>query len=114
MARNYPEISKEKEILNVFKYGKSLDRYYPQFIRDQMNYARDLLCSYNNYTGYKLGEDPMILNIELNNENTMFNLEKDDYFKILNSNLKKELENQWRIFIKNKYKNNKEKNERRI
>ena len=110
VARNYPEISTEKEILNVFNYGKSLDRYYPQFIRDQMNYARDLLCSYNNYTGYKLGEDPMILNIELNNENTMFNLEKDDYLKVLNSNLKKELENQWRIFIKNKYKNYEEIN----
>ena len=105
VARVYPEISKEKEIINIFKYGKSLDRYYPQFIRDQMNYARDLLCSYNNYTGYKLGEDPMILNIELNNENTMFNLENEDYVKILNSNLKNELDNQWRTFIKNKYKN---------
>ena len=112
VARIYPELSKEKEILNVFKYGKSLDRYYPQFIKDQMNYARDLLCSYNNYTGFKLGEDPMILNIELNNENTMFNLEKDDYIKILNSNsnLKNELENQWKAFIKNKYKNYEEIN----
>ena len=105
VSRIYPEISKESEITNVFKYGKSLDRYYPQFIRDQMNYARDLLCSYNNYTGFKLGDDPMILNIELNNENTMFNLENDDNIKILNSNLKNELYNQWKTFIKNKYRN---------
>ena len=110
VARVYPEISKEKEIINIFKYGKSLDRYYPQFIRDQMNYARDLLCSYNNYTGYKLGEDPMILTIELNNENTMFNLERDDYVKVLNTNLKNELNNQWIKFIKNKYKNYEEIN----
>ena len=110
VSRIYPEISKESEILDVFKYGKSLDRYYPQFIRDQMNYARDLLCSYNNYTGYKLGEDPMILTIELNNENTMFNLERDDYVKVLNTNLKNELNNQWKKFIKNKYKNYEEIN----
>ena len=104
VSRIYPEIINEREITNVFKYGKALDRYYPQFIRDQMNYARDLLCSFNNYTGYNLGEDPMILNIELNNEDTMFNLEKDDSYKILTSNLKNELLKQWRTFIKNKYK----------
>ena len=110
VSRIYPEISKESEITNVFKYGKSLDRYYPQFIRDQMNYARDLLCSYNNYTGFKLGDDPMILNIELNNENTMFNLEKEDYYKVLNTNLRNELNNQWKTYIKNKYKNYEEIN----
>ena len=110
VSRIYPEISKESEILEIFKYCKSLDRYYPQFIKDQMNYARDLLNSYNNYTGYKLGEDPMILNIELNNENTMFNLEKENYVRVLNTKLKNELENQWKTYIKNKYKNYEEIN----
>ena len=105
VSRIYPELSNETEILDVFKYGKSLDRYYPQFIRYQLNYARDLLCSYNNYTGYKLGDDPMILNIELNNENTMFNLENDNNVKLLNYKLKNELYSQWKTFIKNKYKN---------
>ena len=105
VSRVYPEIIGEKELLQIFKYAKSLDRYYPQFIKDQLNYARDLLTSYNNYTGYKIGEDPMILNIELNNENTMFNLENDDNLKVLNSNLKNELYSQWKTFIKTKYEN---------
>ena len=105
VSRVYPEISKEEKILEIFKYGKSLDRYYPQFIQDQMNYARDLLTSYNNYTGYKIGDDPMILNIELNNENTMFNLESETNYEILNDNLKNELNKQWKSFIKDKYKN---------
>ena len=105
VSREYPELKDEPEILNVFKYGKSLDRYYPQFIRDQMNYAKDLLNSFNNYTGFKIGEDPMILNIELNNENTMFDLENENKVKVLNSNLRNELDNQWKTFIKNKYKN---------
>ena len=78
VSRNYPEIVNNKNVTNVFNYGKSLDRYYPIFIFDQLKYAQDILDSYNRYTGYKVGEDPMILNIELNNENTIFNLENED------------------------------------
>ena len=104
VSRNYPEIMNEKEILDAFSYGKSLDRYYPTFIRDQLKYAEDLLGSFNNYTGFKIGEDPMILNIELNNENTMFNLENEEKVNVLTDKLKTELINQWKFFIKNKYK----------
>jgi len=104
VSRNYPEILEEKEVLNIFRYGKSLDRYYPAFINAQLKYAKDLLTSYNNYTGFKVGEDPMMLNIELNNENTIFNLEDEDKVNILTEQLKTELLKQWRDFIKNKYK----------
>ena len=103
VSRNYPEIMDEKEILNAFSYGKSLDRFYPQFIQDQLKYAKDLLGSFNNYTGYKVGDDPMILNVELNNENTMFNLENEDKVKVLNDKLKAELVKQWRDYLKSKY-----------
>ena len=104
VCRVYPELIGENEILEVFKYGKSLDRYYPAFINDQKNYAKDLLTSFNNYTGYKLGDDPMVLNIELNNENTIFNLEDENKVIILTDKLKAELLKQWRDYIKNKYK----------
>ena len=104
VSRIYPEILDETEISNIFKYGKSLDRYYPIFIKHQLKYAEDLLGSYNKYTGYKVGDDPMVLNVELNNENTMFNLENEDNVNILNDELKTELLNQWRSFIKDKYK----------
>ena len=103
VSREYPEILKEQEILDTFLFGNSLDRYYPAFINDQLKYAKDLLTSYNNYTGFKVGEDPMILNIELNNENTMFNLENEAKVNKLTDNLKTELLKQWRDFIKNKY-----------
>ena len=46
----------------------------------------------------------MILNVELNNENTMFNLEDEDKVNILNDKLKTELVKQWRNYIKSKYK----------
>ena len=104
VSRNYPEILNNKNVTDAFNYGKSLDRYYPTFINDQLKYAKDLLDSFNKYTGFKVGEDPMILNIELNNENTMFNLENEDKVSKLTDNLKTELVNQWRTFIKKKYK----------
>lgn len=111
VSRVYPELLDEsKELQEEFKYGKSLDRYYPKFIRDQLKYAEDLIGSYNKYTGYKLGDDPMILNIELNNENTMFNLENEEKVSFLTNKLKTELINQWRTFIKNKYKSYEEIN----
>ena len=46
----------------------------------------------------------MVLNVELNNENTMFNLEFEDRVKVLTENLKTELVKQLRDYIKNKYK----------
>ena len=49
VCRIYPELIGETEILSIFKYGKSLDKYYPAFIKDQLNYANDLLTSFNNY-----------------------------------------------------------------
>lgn len=105
VSRNYPEEEfQNKLIRSKFKYGKSLDRYYPPFIADQIKYADDLLGSYNQYTGYFLGEDPMILNIELNNENTMCNLDKQEYLDVIKGTIfETELCNQWRKWLKNKY-----------
>ena len=41
----------------------------------------------------------MILNIELNNENTIFDLENEDKVNTLTDKLKTESLNQWRTFI---------------
>ena len=104
VGRNYPEMLSNSTLLSSFTFGKSVDRFYPPFINDQKNYARDLLNSYNNYTKYKIGEDPMVLNIELNNENTIYDLWGDEKFHLLNEKMQKELISQWRIFLKSKYK----------
>ena len=45
----------------------------------------------------------MILNIELNNENTIYNLEDEERVNSLTDELKTELVNQWKKFLKNKY-----------
>ena len=101
VSRIYPEISGKTRIMQQFKYGKALDRYYPTFIQHQLNYAKELLTYYNNYTGFSIGDDPMILNIELNNENSIFDLEIDEKVNALDEvwNLKSELLKQWRSYI---------------
>ena len=104
VGREYPEMLSNKTLLSAFTFGKVLDRFYPPFKKKKKNYAKDLLTSYNNYTGYKIGEDPMVLYIELNNENTIFDLWGDKKFNLLNEKMQKELISQWRTFIKNKYK----------
>ena len=104
VGRTYPEMQNNQTLKQKFSYGKSLDRFYPPFIEYQKNYARDLLNSYNNYTKYKIGEDPMILTVELNNENTIFDLWGDEKFKYLTGEMQTELISQWRTFLKIKYK----------
>ena len=91
VSRDYPEIMDELVIRSHFNFGKALDRYYPLFINYQLQYAKDILTSYNKYTRFKLGNDPMILNIELNNENTMYYLEDEEKVNSLNDELKNEL-----------------------
>ena len=87
-----------------FTFGKKVERFYPPFINDQINYTRDLLKSYNNYTKYTIGENPMVLNIKLNNKNTIFDLWGDAKFHLLNYKMQKELISQWKTFLKSKYK----------
>ena len=45
----------------------------------------------------------MVLNIELNNENTIFDLWGDQKFHLLNEAMQKQLISQWRTFLKSKY-----------
>lgn len=105
VGRTYPEMQNNNTLKGKFTYGKSLDRFYPPFIEYQKNYSRDLLTSFNNYTNYKIGEDPMILNIELNNEDSIYDLWGDENFIYLTSELQIELISQWRKYLKTKYKN---------
>ncbi|KAK8837214.1 hypothetical protein M9Y10_036642 [Tritrichomonas musculus] len=107
VSREYPEEEFTTELKSIFKLGKCLDRFYPPFIRDQIQYSINLLNSYNKYLQCKMAEDPMILNLELNNENTMFQLiQNDSYLESIKGTVfEKELEKQWNQFLLKKYKN---------
>jgi len=104
VGRVYPEMLSNKTLKDAFVFGKGIDRFYPPFINHQKNYARDLLTSFNNYTKFKIGDDPMVLNIELNNENSIMDLWGDERFSFLTAEMQTELISQWRKFLKTKYK----------
>lgn len=57
------------------KYGKGLDRIFDRYIEMQRDYARDVLLAPNPYTGMPLAKDPAVFLVEINNENTLFELQ---------------------------------------
>lgn len=73
VSRTYPGL-KELNAPRTFRYGKILDIFYEPYIQLQEQYARDLFDRTNPYTGNKLSEEPAIAFVELNNENTLLNL----------------------------------------
>ena len=58
------------------KYGKGLDRVFGPWIEMQKDYARRILRRPNPYRGnVPLAEDPAVFLVEINNENTIFDLD---------------------------------------
>jgi hypothetical protein len=51
--------------------GKQIDIFHRPYIDSQKQYARDLLTHVNPYTGLAYTDDPAVVFIELNNENTV-------------------------------------------
>jgi len=56
----------------VHRFGKGIDFIHDPYIESQKRYARDLIGHVNPYTGLSYAKDPCVAVIELNNENTVF------------------------------------------
>ena len=85
-----------------FLHGKGLDRFYDPFINYQKEYAYAILNSFNNYTGFKLSEDPQICFVELNNENSIEIVYQQIHI-IRGTKFGKSLLDKWRNYLENKY-----------
>jgi hypothetical protein len=58
------------------KYGKGLDRAFAPYVEMQRDYARRILREPNPYReNVPLAEDPAVFLVEINNENTIFDLD---------------------------------------
>ena len=58
------------------KYGKGLDRIFAPYVEMQRDYARRVLLAPNPYRdGIPIAKDPAVFLVEINNENTIFNLD---------------------------------------
>jgi hypothetical protein len=78
VAREYagqPKIPGDR----VFRMGKSLDRWYEPYVAQIETYARGLLDRKSTVTGVRWADNPAIGCIEINNENTLINENRDAY-----------------------------------
>lgn len=85
----------------VFPYSgeaKRFDRFHARWIELQKQYAKALLTRKNPYTGQSLAEDPGVLCIELNNENSIA-----DTWRKLPEKYAEEYRTLWNQWLKQKY-----------
>ena len=101
VGRAYPDQPKIPGT-RTFRYGKSLDRWYPPYIAMQEEYARNLLDRMNPLTGNRYADEPAIGCIELNNENTMMRDERADYRR-LPKPMRDVFTGLWTDWLKRKY-----------
>jgi hypothetical protein len=100
VSRTYPGIPREAPA--SFKYGKGLDNFYPPFIELQKEYARRLLTHRNPYTETTYAEEPAVVVVELNNENSLTDKRWPD-LRAMPEPFLGELARQWQAWLKQRY-----------
>ncbi len=87
-------------------FDKRVDEFDPQMIAVDREYFRDLLTHINPYTGKSYADDPGLLNVEINNENSLMGL----YGEVPGADLSgwpdpygKELTGLWNAWLMKKY-----------
>lgn len=81
------------------KYGKGLDKINDRLIAMQRDYARDLLTHVNPYTGLAYVAEPSVAIVEINNENTVFDLDMEslpDFYR-------RDIETKWNAWLRRHY-----------
>ncbi|NIA15134.1 MAG: hypothetical protein GWP08_13765 [Nitrospiraceae bacterium] len=92
------------EAPQAFRYGKGIDNFYPPYIVLQQEYARALLTHRNPYTSLTYAEDPAVIVVELNNENSLTDKRLED-LRALPEPYLGELTGQWQQWLRKRYTN---------
>ena len=100
VSRTYPGIPKDGP--RAYRYGKGLDNFYPEFITLQKEYARLLLHHRNPYTKTTYADEPAVIVVELNNENSLTNVSWGD-LQVMPEPFLGELTSQWHTWLRKRY-----------
>ncbi len=93
-----------RELNRAFRFGKGLDNFFPKFIQMQRDYARMLLTHRNPYTKTTYANEPAVLCVEINNENSILTKSRNA-LRTLPDPYGGELLRQWRAWLKKRYGN---------
>lgn len=71
-SREYvPALGLPETVTQIPSFQKKVDKFFPRMIELQKEYAKDLLDRVNPYTRMRYKDDPAILKVEINNENSL-------------------------------------------
>ncbi len=71
-AREYvPEMGFPESVRTLKNFAKKVDKFNERMIVLQQQYAKDLIGRKNPYTGLRYADDPAIMKVEINNENSL-------------------------------------------
>lgn len=85
------------------QYWKGVDHFYPDMIRLQKDFARDLLTHRNPYTGTRYAEEPAVAIVEINNENGLLREWGDGALDGMTLPYRSALTQKWQAWLKQRY-----------
>lgn len=85
-------------------YDKGVDNFCARMIELQRNYARDLLTHRNPYTQTTYAQEPAVVMVELNNENTLLGAAMSAELRQWPEPYLGELKGYWQDFLKARYR----------
>jgi len=96
VARAYPGLPKEWD-----RMGKGVDLWHAPYMKSQRAFASTLLGRNNPYTGIRLADDPAVVAVELNNENSI--LDRWPQYATLPTEFTAPLQTTWNAWLAQRY-----------
>lgn len=109
VSRTFQEGDGVPQADSIWNFAKGVTYFDPHLITLQKEFATQLLTAENPYTGLKMIDDPVLAQVEITNENTLYGMWKSDQLKnytqggVLIKRHDEMLNAMWQDFLEEKY-----------
>ena len=109
VSRTFQEGDGVPQADSIWNFAKGVTYFDPHLITLQKEFATQLLTAENPYTGLKMIDDPVLAQVEITNENTLYGMWKSDQLKnytqggVLIKRHDEMLNTLWQNFLMDKY-----------